>query len=143
MNRSERHGVKSQSDHDVSERLEVRLSPIPERSDTSTSGYRQFIRKMCKNIATEAREEREGKAPLGVRRAERMHPHFKPESIAHSPAPLIHCTEAEARHSFKRAYKSFVDAFKEACEGLLNLHWEDKFPEGGLLPLWEIRPILP
>ena len=88
----------------------------------------------------EAKEERRGKPPLGVHRAERMNPHFKPEGTAHSPAPLVHCTDQEDRHRFKGAYQAFVSAFKAACEALVAMEWESEFPEGGLHPLWELKP---
>ena len=88
----------------------------------------------------EAKQERRGKPPLGVHRAERMNPHFKPDGTAHSPAPLVHCTDREERHRFKGAYKAFVGAFKAACEALVAMEWESEFPEGGLPPLWELKP---
>ena len=88
----------------------------------------------------EAKQERRGEPPLGVHRAERMNPHFKPEGTAHSPAPLVHCTDREDRHRFKGAYKAFVGAFKAACEALVAMEWESQFPEGGLTPLWELKP---
>ena len=94
---------------------------------------------ICKEIADEAKEEREGKSPLGVHRAERMHPHFKPDATAHSPAPLVHCADHEDRHRFKNAYKAFVDAFWDACDSLVQQEWGRGFPEGGLPPLWELK----
>jgi hypothetical protein len=144
VNRSKWHSNKhtsAQSEQDVSERLEVRLSPIPSRENLSPKLYRQFIRELCKDIAIEAKEERHGRPPLGVHRAERMNPHFKPEGTAHSPAPLVHCADNKERHGFKRAYRAFVDTFREACEAILQRDWENEFPEGGLTPLWELRPL--
>ena len=43
-------------------------------------------------------------------------------------------------HRFKGAYKAFVGAFKAACEVLVEMEWEIEFPEGGLPPLWELKP---
>ena len=143
VNRSKLHrNIESHSDaeQDASEHIQVRLSQIPSKAQVSPEQYRSFIRKICKDIAMEANEERKGKTPLGVHRAERMHPHFKPETTAHTPAPLVHCADQENRHRFKETYKAFVDAFKAACEVLVDMEWERQFPEGGLPPLWELKP---
>ena len=142
VNRSKLHrNAESfhEAEQDVSERLQVRLSQIPSMAHLSQERYRCFIREMCKDISVEAKEERRGKPSLGVHRAERMYPHFKPEGMAHSPAPLVHCTDHEDRHRFKGAYKAFVDAFKAACDTLVQREWQDEFPEGGLPPLWLLR----
>ena len=130
----------SEAEQDASEHIQVRLSQIPSKAQVSPEQYRSFIRKICKDIAMEANEERKGKPPLGVHRAERMNPHFKPEETAHSPAPLVHCADQENRHRFKGAYKAFVDAYKAASEVLVGMEWEREFPEGGLPPLWELKP---
>ena len=143
INRTQQYGTfKAQCDEqDVAENVVVQLSPIPSRSTLTPLQYRQFIRGMCRHISEEAKAAREGKAPLGVHRAERMNPHFKPEQSAHSPAPLVHCGEDGIRHEFKRAYKAFVEAYRVACEALFKKHVEDHFPEGGLMPLWELNPL--
>ncbi len=142
VNRSRLQGCiesYAEAEQDASERILVRLSQIPSRALLSPEQYRSFIREMCKDIASEVKEERRGKPPLGVHRAERMNPHFKPEGTAHSPAPLVHCTNQGDRHRFKGAYKAFVDAFKAACDILAQSKWEREFPEGGLPPLWELK----
>ena len=142
VNRSRMHrNVESYSEaeQEASDRIPVRLSQIPSRSHLSPEQYRSFIREMCREISVEAKEERKGKPPLGVYRAERMNPHFKPEGTAHSPAPLVHCSDREDRHGFKGAYKAFVEAFRAACDVLVKMEWESEFPEGGLPPLWELK----
>ena len=129
----------SEAEHEASERIPVRLSQIPSRAHLSPEQYRSFAREMCREISVEAKEERKGKPPLGAHRAERMNPHFRPEATAHSPAPLVHCTDRDHRHGFKGAYKAFVEAFRAACDALVEMEWEREFPEGGLPPLWELK----
>ena len=48
--------------------------------------------------------------------------------------------DREDRHRFKGAYKAFMDWFKAACDLLVEMKWESEFPEGGLPPLWELKP---
>lgn len=140
IDRGRLHGLPKpkKSEKEVTETLSVRLSAIPSKAEMSSTSYREYIRRVCREVSSEAAEERQGKGPLGAHRVERMHPHHKPEKTAHSPAPLIHAGDDGIRHNFKKMYRAFVTAFREARDTLVG-KIAGHFPEGGLPPLWQLE----
>ena len=88
----------------------LRLTKLPCWSDLDTDeAYRQQVKLICREIAEAAAAERliTGKSVLGVKAILRMHPHHRPDEIDRSPAPPVHCRDAEVQEHFLDAYRCF------------------------------------
>ena len=112
----------------------VVLQPLPSLRHLSTVQYQAYIQAMCDEVAAEAAEERRltGGRVEGIRRILRRSPHHKPRVMAKSPAAMVHCSEFKTLAWFKAQYRLFVEAYRDAFQGLQArvLCAKSAFPEG-------------
>jgi len=115
----------------------VRLSQLPCWAQQSPGEHQARIRQMCEEIADEAAAEREttGTAVQGLKRILRYSPHHQPGDMDRSPAPDVHCKDGRLRRWFRRAYRAFVTAYREAHAALLRGLSASEFIDGGNPPL--------
>ena len=121
---------------DATTYYQVRLSPLPCWAKLSAGEHRRLIRGMCKELSDEAAADREvsGDGVEGIKRILRYSPHHQPSSMSRSPAPYVHCRDHKLRWWFLRAYRRFVEAYREAHCSLVRGLSAFRFPEGGPPP---------
>ena len=118
------------------EKVTLKLSKLPCWAHLSDEEYRQKMVSMCIDISSEAAEVRqeEKRSVLGMARVLRYHPHHRPETVAKSPAPLIHCQCRESKERFHLRYRAFAAACREAMKRLRARLGPTFFPKGGIPP---------
>ncbi|MEA2599351.1 MAG: REP-associated tyrosine transposase, partial [Acidobacteriota bacterium] len=114
----------------------VILSPIPCWAHLSPDVYRARIAGIVETLESEAARLRSlnGTSVLGVAAILAKDPQHRPESIACSPAPLVHAATKAARKAFYDAYAWFVAAFRQAAEKLRQGDRNAVFPAGSFPP---------
>jgi hypothetical protein len=114
----------------------VVLSKIPCWAHLSDEEYRQRIVSLKEEIEAEAAVVRRasGTQALGVEAILSRDPQYRPENLAHSPAPLVHAATRAARKAFYEAYSWFVGAFRDAAEKLRQGDRAAPFPAGCFPP---------
>ncbi len=99
----------------------VPLSRLPCWSQRSVEENRRCVKAMCDEIAEEALSLRlkEGKrGVVGAKAVVRVPPHYRPDSIERSPAPLVHCKDLAMRRWYFEMYRSFCEHYREATVAL-------------------------
>ena len=135
--RSKKNTSRRRKTPTVSITYTVKLSKVPPLSHLSDEEYAKYMEDMCDRIADAAAKERRltGKTVLGLKRILRFSPTHTPSAVKDTPAPLMHCCDAEIRRFFRAAYRSFVEGYRIANAALREgLHYFD-FPEGGHPPV--------
>jgi hypothetical protein len=124
------------SEADATSYYRVELEQLPCWAQLSAEQYKQRIRSLCNDIREQAAQARvrTGHTVLGAKRLLRLSPHHRPDSVARSPAPPIHCRDSRLRLWFVEAYKAFVDAYKAAYRRLHQVAISGEFPPGGVSP---------
>jgi hypothetical protein len=130
-----RRGKACDSQRFVTEETLV-LAPLPCWQRLSIETYRCRVAELVERIEREAAAERTrtGVDPLGRRAILACHPHFRPQVVAKSPAPLIHAASRAARLAFREVYTAFVSAFRDAAERLRGGDRFASFPPGSFPP---------
>ncbi len=118
------------------EKVTLKLSKLPCWADMGDEAYRQKMVSMCVEISREAAEVRqeEKRSVLGMARVLRHHPHHRPETVARSPAPMIHCQCRDSSDRFLLSYRIFAAACREALKRLRARLGPTFFPKGGIPP---------
>jgi hypothetical protein len=100
----------------------VVLSPIPCWTHLPADRYRERMKSLVKEVNSEAAGARQqsGARVLGVKAILAQDPQTRPDSVARSPAPLVHAATKAARKVFYEIYAEFVSAFRAAAEALLQ-----------------------
>ena len=98
---------------------EIKLDKLPHLRHLTDEEHRDFCEGLCDEISTEARQ-RFGPSytPPGPRKLRQVDPRTIPDTLAKSPAPLVHCSDKEARKSFRKEYRRFVAAYQIAHHAL-------------------------
>jgi hypothetical protein len=124
------------SEADATSYYRVELEQLPCWSHLSAEQYKQQIRALCNDISVQAAHERArtGRTVVGAKRILRLSAHHRPDGVAKSPAPPIHCRDRTLRMWFVAAYKAFVDAYRAAYERLHQVATSGEFPPGGVPP---------
>jgi REP element-mobilizing transposase RayT len=133
--RSQRNGLPQDPEAFI-EHEELTLAPLPCWQELEPEVYRARIREMIEGIELDGRqrEEETGMPPLGCDAVCRQDPHHEPNQIKKAPAPLVHAVALEVRRALRRAYLSFVAAYRRAAGLLRTGAKEIEFPEGAFLP---------
>ncbi|MEO8196232.1 MAG: hypothetical protein ABI689_05880, partial [Thermoanaerobaculia bacterium] len=118
------------------EREKLTLTPLPCWQALKPAEHRARIRQLIEEIevAAKLREEETGKPPLGRDAVCQQHPHFEPKRMKRGPAPLVHAVAPAVRRALRRAYFSFMDAYRYAARRLREGVTDIEFPEGAFLP---------
>jgi hypothetical protein len=85
------------------------------------------------------REEETGMPPLGRDAICRQDPHHEPNQKKKAPAPLVHAVAPEVRRALRRAYFSFLAAYRHASQLFRSGLREVEFPEGAFPPALPVR----
>jgi len=114
----------------------VRLSPLPCWEDLRPDLQKKRIEEIVQEIEneTKARNEEKGVPPLGPDAVRRQSPETIPPRSKKSPAPFFLAASKRVRDDLRRAYCSFVAAFREAAEELKAGNRNACFPEGSFPP---------
>lgn len=112
----------------------LELTPLPPLENHTPHEQQCFLRTLLEAAETQARELRGGKPVLGVRKVLQQHPHDSPKQSKRSPRPMCHASTREARRLYRRAYKTFVEAFRHASDALRKGQVDADFPQGAYRP---------
>jgi REP element-mobilizing transposase RayT len=114
----------------------VVLSPIPCWAHLPTDRYRERIKTLVEEVDAEAARARQqsGAKVLGAKTILAQDPQTRPDSVACSPAPLVHAATKAARKMFYAIYAEFVSAFRAAAEALRQGRRDVSFPAGSFPP---------
>ena len=98
----------------------VRFSKLPCWAHLSDEEYTERVGELVFHIENKYQQERsrEGRKVLGARAVCAMHPHHRPASVAKSPAPQCHASIRATRVAFRRLFRAFVDAYRQAAKEL-------------------------
>jgi len=120
----------------------VVLSPIPCWAHLPADRYSQRVKALVEEIEEEAARERRssGAEVLGVEAILAQDPQTRPDSLARSPAPLVHAATKAARKMFYEIYAEFVSAFRAAAEALRQGRRDVPFPAGSFPPALPFVP---
>jgi hypothetical protein len=118
------------------------LSPIPCWAHLPTDRYRERIKSLVEQVDAEAARARRqsGASVLGVKAILTQNPLTRPDSVARSPAPLVHAATKAARKMFCGIYTEFVSAFRAAAEALRHGLRDVFFPAGSFPPALPFVP---
>jgi REP-associated tyrosine transposase len=114
----------------------VMLSPIPCWAHLPADRYRERIKTLVEEVDAEAARARRqsGAKVLGTKAILAQDPLTRPDSVACSPAPLVHAATKAARKMFYAIYAEFVSAFRAAAEALRQGRRDVPFPAGSFPP---------
>lgn len=123
------------------EREELTLAPLPCWRSLEPAVYRARVRGLIEEIEAWARQQQEetGRPPLGREAVCRQDPHLEPNRLKRAPAPLVHAVAPEVRRAIRRAYFSFLAAYRRAARLLRSGMMEVEFPAGSFPPALPIR----
>ncbi len=124
------------SEEEATSYYEVKLSKVPHLRNKTDKEYRQYVRRMCRNITRDAAKERKktGGSVMGVEKILSAHPHDRPENLSKSPAPPVHCDDIELCKWWDKAYRAFATAYRVAHAALREGLDIFQFPKGGIVP---------
>ena len=123
------------------EREELTLAPLPCWRSLEPAVYRARVRGLVEEIEAWARQQQEetGRPPLGREAVCRQDPHLEPNRLKKAPAPLVHAVAPEVRRAIRRAYFSFLAAYRRAARLLRAGMMEVEFPAGAFPPALPVR----
>ena len=119
---------------DFLEKLPLILHPLPQWKDLQNPEQQQLYRQTLKAANHCAKEKRNNKQALGLKKVLAQHPHQKPKRSSGKPRPLCHTTCSQLRKQFKILYREFLAAYWEASAAYLRGAFDIPFPEGTFRP---------
>ncbi len=130
-------GEKLPTESDARTDFEIKLAKLPCWRHLSDQAYVRRVRQLMAGHAKDAKRKRAatGKRVQGIKSILAQDPHRRPEKRKKkTPAPFVHCIDKKVKAEFKKAYRAFVGAYREALEALHAGVPEARFPEGGIPP---------
>jgi REP element-mobilizing transposase RayT len=110
------------------------LAPLPCWADKSDEERAALAARVLKEANEAASEARGPKPVLGVKAILAQDPLSVPRHVKRSPRPLCHSSTVEGFVAFKRLYRDFVAAFREASAAFRAGMLDVEFPEGSFPP---------
>lgn len=107
-------------------RVKLELEPLPGWEGLSEAERGRAAQALVDDAAESEQGDERGDLDLL-----RQDPHDRPSSPAKSPAPLCHGSTGAQRIEFRERYRTFVDAYRTAMEGLRARLGELGFPTHG------------
>ncbi len=109
---------------------------VRRRRHLSDKDYVLRVREMMAGHAKAAKRERArtGKRVLCIRSVVAQDPHQRRRHGKSGPAPGVRAVVKKTKATFKKAYYSFVGAYREALAALYAGVEEARFPSGGIAP---------
>jgi hypothetical protein len=138
--RSQRKSVPADPEAFI-EHEELTLAPLPCWKSVESEVYCARIQEIIEEIEIDGRqrEEETGMPPLGCDAICRQDPHHEPNRMKRAPAPLVHAVAPEVRRALRRAYFSFLAAYRHASQLFRSGVREVEFPEGAFPPALPVR----
>ncbi len=120
------------------------LDPLPCWSQLSPREVQRRVREVVRDIEQEAAVERRktGQRSRGAEAVMAMDPHFRPEKLESSSAPMFHAARKHIRRAMWEAYAWVVKEYREAAERLREGDRLVAFPEGTFPPGLAFVPFL-
>ncbi len=120
------------SKYEFAEVHDLELAPLPAWVHLSADERRARVQEIVWEITAETRErtEKTSRAPLGVKRILRQHPHEVPAETKSSPKPIVHAASRQVRRAMKIQFYLFRRAYREASKALRAGDFEVEFPPG-------------
>jgi len=114
----------------------LHLEPLPCWRHLPEKEIRRQVRELVREVEREAAAERRisGEESVGAGRIMAADPHYRPEEVASSPAPLFHAFREQVREAMREAYGWVVAAHRAASERLRRGDRHAEFPEGTFPP---------
>ena len=123
--RGERPGPDEYASKEV-----VELSPLPCWQDESAETMSERVQQLIEAIASTAKAQ-----PKAYRKLlASLRPTDRPQGFKRSPAPWFHCASKAVRLELKRAYGTFLAAFRLAAQKLRDGELTAPFPDGCFPP---------
>ena len=121
--------------------LELRLDPLP---GYDPRAFRDLVRELLRQVVAEADKRRRAEKTqvLGIRRALKQHPHWRPPKLEKLPPPQIHAIRGEVRRRYKEALSEFLRTYREATERLKRDLPRLRFPPGCFPPAGPFVPLM-
>ncbi|MCO4762958.1 MAG: transposase [Myxococcales bacterium] len=116
---------------------EVRMSPLPCWSETSTDVWRQSVRNLAAGIDAEAAQRRteSGVRVLGAAAVLAADITTRVPLRSRRRAPSVHASRAVVRARLKAGLRAITHAYMEASARFRDGEWDVEFPEGTFRPL--------
>jgi REP element-mobilizing transposase RayT len=123
------------------EHEQMTLAPLPCWQALDPAIYRARIQALIEEIeaAGRRRVEETGIPPLGCDAICRQDPHHEPDPILKAPAPLVHAAEPEVRRALRRAYFTFLAAYRQASRLFRSGVKDVEFPYGSFPPALPVQ----
>ena len=128
--------ARKASEKDFTEKLELRLDPVPSLAHLSPESYRKVIVGLVQDIEQEtlARHRMDATAPVGVLEVLRRHPHHRQADPPKSPRPWFHVLGPETRKSLRAALAWIMAQYRVAAEHFKDGEYDVEFPAGTFPP---------
>ena len=123
-------------------RYEVKLAPLPAWQERSAEECHTSLVEMITSIEQEASEAGGAPGTDGAVRVCREEPHRRSEGVKLRPAPACHASSRERRERFCKAYREFVQAFREAVGASKRRGSRASFPRPCFAPSLGFLPVL-
>ncbi|MDX1998399.1 MAG: transposase [Thermoanaerobaculia bacterium] len=119
-----------------SKRETVQLTPLPCWAHLSLEEQKARVRSLLAGIQeqAEAALRDRGTQPAGPEAIVRQNPLTRPATVKRSPAPLVHAATREVREWFRRAYREFTTAYRDASRRFRSGELGVPFPPGSFPP---------
>jgi REP element-mobilizing transposase RayT len=146
FDRTRQHAAKNQGEELRRDQYvfaeSVVLSPIPCWAHLPADRYRERIKTLVEEVEVDAARARQqsGAKVLGAKAILAQDPQTRPDSVACSPAPLVHAATKAARKMFYAIYAEFVSVFRAAAEALRQGRRDVSFPAGCFPPALPFVP---
>ncbi len=142
FDRTRQSAARNQSDDQYVFAESVVLSPIPCWAHLPADRYREQVKILIEDAEAEAARERRqsGARVVGAEAILAQDPLTRPDSVACSPAPLVHAATKAAHKMFYAIYAEFVSAFRAAAEALRQGRRDVSFPAGSFPPALPFVP---
>ena len=123
------------------EREQLALVPLPCWQSLEPAVYRARIQSLIGEIEAWGRQRavEPGNPPLGPEAVCRQDPHHEPNQMKKAPAPLVHAVAPDVRRALRRAYFTFLAAYRQASQLFRSGVREVEFPEGAFPPALPVR----
>ena len=114
--------------------VKIKYTPLPGTEHLTEHQRCSRIRKQCKIIEQEFREQRKN-TPMGPKKLETLNHRDRPVSLpVRSKKPLCHCKDKHIAKAFKAAFKDFLNAYRQASAYYRSGLYDTIFPPGSLKP---------
>lgn len=122
--------------YDYAEEETLVLDPLPCWRHLPPEEVRRRVRDVVRDVEHEAAVERRktGKRSQGAEVVMANDPHYRPDKLDQSPAPMFHAARKRVRRAMWEAYAWVVEEYRAAAERLRAGDRLVEFPEGTFPP---------